>query len=217
MNLQLAHLTVRAFVMVVQEFPEKTTFIQNHLRSVGIEAEEYPCFCAYDKLVSPAEPVSGLNTVHTYKVDNPGSGYRIGPKGVALCVSFISFWTACLFMPEDYFLFIEWDARFHTDWRQRAEQAIRDTPPDFDLLFLGSCCTKDRPTRHINGEVFEVKYPCCNHAQIIARKAMPTLLRTQRKIYAPADISLAFHAFPHLKVYTLLPRCANQFHTIIPP
>lgn len=199
---------IRAFVLTVMEFPEKTEFIQNHLRSVGIEAEEFPCLSAAE---------SGLETSHKYEVDNPGSGYRIGPKPTALCVSFQMFWTAAMFMPESHFLFIEWDANFHADWRQRTEKALRDVPPDFDFLFLGSCCCKDRPTRHIAGEVFEVKYPMCNHAQIIARKAMPTLLRTQRKIYAPADISLAFHAFPHLRVYTLLPRCADQFGTIIPP
>lgn len=216
MNLKLGNITVRPFVMVVPEFPEKTAFIQKHLREVGIEAEEFPCICAYDKLVAPAEPVAGLTTLHTYEVDAPGSGYRIGPKSVALCVSFISFWTMCMFLPDDYFLFIEWDCKLAPDWKKRAEQALRDVPPDFDFLFLGSCCCKDKPKTHIKGEIYDVKYPMCNHFQIIAKKAMPTLVRTQRKIYAPADISLAFHAFPHLKVYTLLPRCADQFKTNIP-
>jgi len=206
--LKIGKLTVRPFVMVVQEFPEKTEFIQRHLRSVGIEAEEFPCISAVE---------SGLETTHKYEADNPGSGYRIGPKPTSLCVSFQMFWTAAMFMPDDYFFFIEWDAQFNLDWRERSEQAIRDTPADFDFLFLGSCCCKDRPQRHIQGQVYEVKYPMCNHAQIIAKKAMGTLLRTQRRIYAPADISLANHAFPHLKVYTLLPRCVNQFATIIPP
>ena len=208
MNLKIGKYTLRPFVLIVQEFPEKTAFIQQHLRASGIEAEEFPCISA---------AVSGLETVHTYEVDNPGTNYHIGPKPTALCVSFQMFWTAAMFMPEDYFFFIEWDAQFNPDWRHRSEQALGDVPADFDFLFLGSCCCKDRPQRHVKGEVFEVKYPMCNHAQIIAKKAMPTLLRTQRKIYAPADISLAFHAFPHLKVYTLLPRCVNQFSTVLPP
>jgi len=215
MNMKLGHINVRPFVLTVQEFPEKTEFIQKHLRSVGIEAEEFPCICAYDPKTK--ELVSGLETRHTYDVDNPNEHFHIGPKPTALCVSFQMFWTAAMFMPDDYFYFIEWDAHFHDNWKARAEQALRDVPPDFDFLFLGSCCCKDRPKTHIKGEVYEVRWPMCNHAQIIARKAMPTLLRTQRKIYAPADISLAFHAFPHLKVYTLLPRCADQFSTIIPP
>ena len=207
---------IRPFVMVVPEFPERTVSIQKHLRESGIEAEEFPCVCAYDKLVAPAEPVSGLYTIHPYEVDAPGSGYRIGPKGVALCVSFQMFWTMCSFLPDDYFFFIEWDAKFSPNWLERANQAVLDTPKDFDFLFLGSCCCEGKPQTHIKGDIWEVKYPMCNHAQIIAKKAMGTLLRTQRKIYAPADISLAFHAFPHLKVYTLLPRCVDQSDTKIP-
>ena len=206
--MKLGHLNVRPFVMVVQEFPEKTAFIQSHLRSVGIVAEEFPCLSA---------ALSGLETVHPYEVDAPGSNYHIGPKPTALCVSFQMFWTAALFMPEDYFFFIEWDAQFNPDWRARSEQALRDVPPDFDFLFLGSCCCANRPQTHVRGQIFEVKYPMCNHAQIIARKALPVLLRSQRKIYAPADISLAFHAFPLLKVYTLLPRAVNQFDTLLSP
>ena len=213
--MKIGDYNIRPFVMVVQEFPEKTEFIQKHLREVGIEAEEFPCVCAYDPKTKQA--VSGLQTLHTYEVDAPGSGYRIGPKGVALCVSFQMFWTAAMFMPESHFLFIEWDAKFAPDWRERTEKALQDVPPDFDFLFLGSCCCKDKPQTHVKGDVYQVKWPMCNHAQILAKKAMPTLLRTQRKIYAPADISLAFHAFPHLKVFTVLPRLVDQFDTIIPP
>ncbi len=216
MIIELAGYKIRPFVMVVPEFPEKTEAIQKHLREIGIEAEEFPCICAYNKLVAPAEPVAGLTTMHTYEVDAPGSGYRIGPKSVALCVSFISFWTMCSFIPDEHVWFIEWDAKFHPNWRERSEQALRDVPPDFDFLFLGSCCTGGQEKTHIRGEVYKMKSVLCNHSQIIAKKAMPTLIRTQRKIYAPADISLAFHAFPHLKVYVLLPRCADQSDTNIP-
>jgi hypothetical protein len=203
--------------MTVPEFPEKTEAIQQHLKAMGIDAEEYPCFCAYNRLVAPAEPVAGLTTMHTYEVDAPGSGYRIGPKSVALCVSFLSFWTMCMFLEDEHILFIEWDCKLQPDWRERTEQALRDAPADFDFLFLGSCCTEGKPKTHVKGDIYNVAYPMCNHFQIVAKKAMPTLLRTQRKIYAPADISLAFHAFPHLKVYTLLPRCADQADTVIPP
>lgn len=214
MNLTIGKYTIRPFVMVVPEYPEKTEFIQKHLKSVGIVSEEFSCVCAYDK---DKNPVAGLRTMHPYEVDAPGSGYNIGPKAVSLMVSFQMFWCAAQYMAEDYFLFQEWDVQYHPDWRTRTEQALKDVPPDFDFLFLGSCCCEDKPKTHIKGEVYEVKWPMCNHAQIIAKKAMPTLLKTQRKFYAPADISLAFHAFPHLKVYTVLPRIADQFGTQIPP
>jgi hypothetical protein len=206
--MKLAHINVRPFVMVVPEFPQRTEFIQNHLRESGIAAEEFNCVSA---------ALSGLKTVNPYEFDAPGQGWNVGPKAVALLVSFQMFWMAASFMPDDYFFFIEWDAKFLPDWKSRAEQAIKDTPPDFDFLFLGSCCCANKPTKHIKGEVFRVEFPMCNHAQIIAKKALPTLLRTQRKFYAPVDIALAFHSFPHLKVYTLLPRCVEQFDTKLGP
>lgn len=205
--IEIGKYKIRPFVMVVPELPEKTAFIQKHLREVGIEAEEFNCISAVH---------SGLKTIHPYEFDAPGSGWNVGPKSVALLVSFQMFWQAASFMGEDHFLFIEWDAKFHPDWRKRTEQALKDAPPDFDFLFLGSCCCKGKPTKHIKGDVYDVAYPMCNHAQIISKKAMPTLLRTQRKFYAPVDISLAFHAFPHLKVFAVLPRLVDQFDTNIP-
>lgn len=207
MNLKIGEYTIRPFVMVVPELPEKTAFIQKHFREVGIEAEEFNCVSAVD---------SGLKTVHPYEYDAPGSGWNIGPKSVALLVSFQMFWQSASFMPEDHFLFLEWDAKFHPDWRKRTEQALKDVPPDFDFLFLGSCCCKEKPKQNIKGDIWAVQYPMCNHAQIISKKCLGTLLSTQRKFYAPADISLAFHAFPHLKVFAMLPRCADQFDTEIP-
>jgi hypothetical protein len=212
--MKLGNINLRPFVMTVPEYPEKTVFIQNHLKSIGIEAEEFPCLLGIDPKTK--EPGCGLTTLHPYEYDAPGSGWNIGPKSVSLLVSFQMFWCAAQYMPEDYFLFLEWDCRFAPDWKERTEKALADCPPDFDFLFLGSCCCGDVPKTRVKGSVWEVKYPMCNHAQIIAKKAMPTLLRTQRKFYAPADISLAFWAFPHLKVYTILPRVADQFNTEIP-
>ena len=193
--------------MVVPEFPEKTVAIQKHLREVGITAETFNCVSAVE---------SGLETIHPYERDAPGSGWNIGPKSVALNVSFQMFWQAASYMPDDYFLFLEWDVKFQPDWFKRTEQALRDVPPDFDILCLGHCCCKERPKTQIKGEVWEVKWPMCNHAQIFAKKSLPTLLRTQRKIYAPWDISLLLHTYPLLKVYSVLPRVADQFDTELP-
>ena len=212
--MKLGNIEVRPFVMVVPELPDRTETIQKHLKESGIEAENFDCFLAQDP--KTLEFGCGLTTMHKYEFDAPGSGWKIGPKGTALCVSFLSFFRAALYMPEDYFFFIEFDAKFHTDWKKRTEQALADCPTDFDFLFLGSCCTKDRPKTHVKGDVYKMTSVMCNHAQIVAKKAIPTILRTQRKIYAPWDISLANHTYGHLKVFTILPRCVDQFSTVIP-
>ena len=58
--MKIGPINVRPFVMVLPEYPEeKTVAIQKHLRSVGIEAEEFACVCAYDPVTK--EPVAGLS------------------------------------------------------------------------------------------------------------------------------------------------------------
>ena len=57
----------------------------------------------------------------------------------------------------------------------------------------------------------------CGHMLLISKKAVPTILNQQLKVYAPMDISLALHVLPLLKVYTVLPRLADQFDTVIDP
>jgi hypothetical protein len=159
--------------------------------------------------------LSGLRTTHTYEIDNPGSGWTIGCKEVATWMSFWCLWQTLKYQPDEHFLTLEWDARFAANWRREAEAALRDVPRDFDVLLLGSCNALDKQRRRVAGSVWEVRYPQCGHATILARKAIPKILETQRKVYAPLDISLVFHTFPLLKVYTVLPRIVDQFNTMI--
>lgn len=208
----IGHLNVRAFVVVVPEIPEKTAQIQAHFKQVGVEAENFHGISAN---------LSGLETTHVYERDNPGSGWRIGAKPVATWMSFYMLWSAMQYMPEDYFMTLEYDAKFHHDWRYRTEKALQDVPPDFDLLLLGSCNCNPRgqnpPKKRVKGEVWDVRWPVCGHATIVAKKALKVMLETQRKVYAPLDISLMLHTFDHLKVYTVLPRICSQFDTFLQP
>lgn len=199
---------IRCFVVTLQELPAKTEQIQRHFKEVGFEAEPF-------NGLSAAE--SGLETTHPYERDNPGSGWRIGAKPTATWMSFYMMWSAMQYMPEDYFCSTEWDCKFSEDWRYRTEKALRDVPPDFDLLLLGSCCTKNAKKTRVKGEVWDVRWPMCGHATIIAKKALPIMLATQRKVYAPLDISLMLHTFEKLKVFTVLPTIATQFDTFLQP
>lgn len=205
--MQIAGYKIRPFVVVLQEMPEKEAFIQAHFNSVGLEVEAFNGISA---------DLSGLKTIHPYEVDAPGSGWKIIPKSVATWLSFYMLWSGMNLLPEKHFWQLEWDCQFPGNWHPRVEQALRDVPPDFDLLFVGSCCTQGATKTHIKGEVWDVRYPQCGHSLIIAKKALPVLLRTQRKVYAPIDISVKLHSCPLLKVYTVLPRICDQFDTLIP-
>jgi len=205
--MKIGNYNIRAFCVTVQEMPERWEFISKHFKDVGFECEPFNGISA---------EASGLRTTHPYERDAPGSGWNIGKRPVACWLSFYMLWSALNLLDDEYFLTVEWDCKMPTYWKQRTEDALRDVPRDFDMLLLGSCCCKDRPTTHVAGNVYEVKYPQCGHATIIAKKALPTILATQRKVYAPLDISLMLHTMPLLKVYTVLPRIADQFDTQLP-
>lgn len=206
--IELAGYRIRPLVMLVQEFPERRDFILKHFKEVGIESEEFNCFSGVH---------SGLYTIHPYEVDDPGSGWTMGSVPVCNWISQYMLWTTMLYMPEAHFMQLEWDAKFTPDWKPRLDAALHYVPKDFDVLFVGSCCALKENNKLIGGDVWEVRYPMCNHAMIIAKKAIPTMLRTQRKVYAKMDISLNFHTFNELKVYTVIPRIADQWNTHIHP
>lgn len=190
------------------ETPERTEKAQAHFAERGLVCQFFNGINA---------EVAGLRTLFPYEVDAPGSGFNIGPKPTGIWLSHYMVWSALTLLSERHTMILEVDAKFEANWRERLEQALKDVPPDFDMLYVGSCCCAKAPKTHIHGEVFEVKYPQCLQAYIVARKALPILLSTQRKLYAPIDISLNFHSHPHLKVYTVLPRIAEQFDTEISP
>lgn len=202
--IELAGYKIRPFVLVVPEVPERTDKIQKHFKERGLEVENF---------YGLSSALSGLRTVHPYEVDAPGSGYTIGPKNVVQMLNGCMLWTALGLMPEQHFMSLDWDAQFPEEWKPRLEKALRDVPADFDVLSIGSCCTKGKPMTHIAGDIWEVKYPMCGHGLIYSKKAFPVLLKTQRKIYAPADIAMMTHSYPLLKVYTVLPRLVEQFDT----
>jgi len=162
---------------------------------------------------------AGLLTKFTYEVDHPGTNYTIGHHGVGIWVSFIIMFQVALHMEGDHFFFLEHDAEFHPNWKSRFDQAMKDVPPDFDFLFIGSCClNSDKMKTHVKGDVWKVNSPNCNHGMIIAKKCLPFVIKQlSRRCWAPLDIHLIFECFPHLQVFALLPRAVDQTNTYLHP
>jgi hypothetical protein len=200
---------LRSFCLCLPESPERTESAKQHFREK----------CVYD--VTFFESIHaekfGLRTLFPYEVDNPGSGFNMGAKPTGIWLGHYMLWSALNLLPDDHFMVLEIDAKFPNGWHTRLNQALCDVPRDFDMLYPGSCCCGGRPTTHIKGEVYHVQWPMCTQCYIVAKKALPVLLRTQRKCYAPIDISLNFHSHPQMKVFTVLPRIVDQFETNIPP
>jgi hypothetical protein len=198
---------MRTLCLSLIETPNVEAAARKHFAERGVEAEFYYGIHAKH---------AGLFTTNEYNVDHPNEHFNMGAHGVGIYVSFYMMWNVMLACGDEHILLIEHDAEFDENWKYRFDQAMLDVPKDFDFLFLGSCCAEGKPTTHIKGEVFEVKYPLCNHACVIARKCLPFLISNLRKCWAPIDLQLMFEAFLHLNVYTVLPRMVKQFNTEIP-
>lgn len=160
-------------------------------------------------------PKFGLETKFPYEVDAPGSGFNMGPRCVGIWLSHWIAWQIACQLPSHHAMILEDDAKFDPNWKERTNLALLDVPADFDWLFIGSCCSARPGNTLIKGEVWDVRYPMCFQAYIISKKGAALLLGTQRKVYAPIDISTTFHSFSLMKVYTLLPTAVFQFDTVI--
>jgi len=197
-----------AFVLTLKRSEARYKRCQEHLQSVGITAKPfYGLDCE----------ITGLRTVHTYELDHPGSNYVMGAKTVSLNLSHYMLWAMLAYQPEDAFIILEDDAKFDTDWKQRFDDAWSVLPKDWDFLFLGSCCTADKPQWNIGKNLNVVTFPMCTHAYAVRAKALPVLFTSCQKVYAPIDVTLVTEVLHKLKQFTILPRIASQFETLISP
>lgn len=169
----------------------------------------------------------GIQGTHYYELDNPGGKHQIGVANTSLFLSMYMVYNIENNLPNSHFLFLEDDSRFQPNFLQRLEFEMQYVPPDFDFLFIGSCCASDKKYKYLGGNVYEcvydaskgnypVQYPMGGNAYIIAKKCLPTVIATQRDAYANVDISLALHTFPLLKVCAILPRMCEQNNNPLP-
>ncbi len=188
--------------------PTSTSRVREHFAERGVDAQFF---------YGIHGPKLGVETTLTYEVDNPGTGFKIGAKPTGCWLSHRALWAALLLLPDEIFFVLEDDAEFPENWRTMVNQAVHDAG-DFDILYVGSCCTEGKPTRHIAGNVYEVKWPLCTHGYIVRRSALHVLIETldAARLYAPIDIALAFHSLPKLKTRVVKPRILDQFNTEIP-
>lgn len=195
----------RTFVLTVNRNIPQFEETAAHLNAIGIKWEPFYCL---------DNQICRLQALDTFDVNRVGE--RLGPKQVVASLSHYMLWKTMSYLPEDSFLALEYDCQFVDDWQSKYDEAMSVLPDDWDVLFVGNCCCKGRPTKHIGKNLYEVLHPLCGHAMAYRKKALPVLLEEQQKIHAPLDISLMMRALPKLRVYTILPRVITQRHTPLP-
>lgn len=157
----------------------------------------------------------GLATILVYAEDGPGTGFKIGSKTIGMTLSHYMLWKTLGYCGGDYWMVCEDDVRFHPNWRERLQAALETAPPDWDMIYAGSCNCGNGPHEKVGKDLFNVGFPMCTHSYLVRRKALPILMDTQQLAWAGIDLQLGFRSFPKLKVYTILPRLADQHDTII--
>jgi len=161
----------------------------------------------------------GIQGTHLYEYDNPGGGHQIGVANTALYLTMQIVYNVMNVLPNSHFMFLEDDSRFKEGWKEIVKNALEDIPKDFDFLFVGSCCAGDKRKEQVGRNLYKFNYNpdiynnfgLCGNCYIVAKKAMPIFLKTQRDAYVNVDINLAVNTFPFLKVFIILPRPVEQF------
>lgn len=198
--------TPRTFVLTVNRPIARFDVTAKHLDELGIEWERFDGFDNQLLKLSPIE---------TFDMDRAGE--RIGSKHIAATLSHYLIWKVMQYQPFDSFVVLEYDVEFPSDWETRYVSAMGCLPDDWQVLFLGSCCCAGRETKHVAGEIFEVKYPLCGHAIQYRQSALPVLLHEHQTIREPLDIALYTRSLPKLRTYCVLPPLIGQRGTPLPP
>lgn len=185
---------------------------------------------------SGMEDIYWLNGVHArkwqikgtgiYLLDNkPEEKFYVGDSNVGNFISQYMAYTVMDALDYTHYIYLEGDAQFVDGWKEKLAMALEDIPTDFDMLYAGNCCCKGK-----HGELVSERsglyhypkrdnanfwhyYPLCTHFYIIAKKAVPHMIKTQRDTANPTDISIARFALGDLNTYAILPTLAGQFNT----
>lgn len=195
------------FCIFCPELPERAAAAQAHFEKIGLNARF---------VYGIHGQTYGVQTSHTYDVDR-ANGHTIGYRHTGMNLSHYICWNICAQYPDETFLILEDDAQFEPDWKARINQVVLDAPENWDMIYVGSCNCLDKPKTHIKGELFRVEHPQCTHAYLITKHCAKILLETQRKCFAPIDLSLILKSLPSLNHFTVLPRIASQRNQEILP
>lgn len=191
-----------------------------HAKEFGVTGTQY---CFVDQWRRYRHNYTGKE-IPVLMPDELKEQWYIGDANVGGCLSHYMLYNIMSAMPAEHFLVLEDDCRFEEGWKEKLEQALKDAPEDFDFLFVGSACAEDKDPVRVKGDVYHFPYredrpdwfPQTGFCYIVAKKALPTLIATQRTACINVDVQLIYEAFKYLNIYAILPRLSNQGQTHLP-
>ncbi len=192
---------MKTFLITCPELPNDLTEAKKHLDARGID---------FDVIRAIHGETFGLLPSRPYNEDRPGQGHLTPISQVGLTLSHYMTWQVCQHSLGDTFMILEADCKFPVDWKERLDVAMSDLPPDWEIFLPGNSNTHDKPSTHVCGDVYEVKYPFTTHCYILKKKALDVLLTHCRDATMKIDLLMIREAYPLLRVYTCLPRLVEQ-------
>ncbi len=219
--MRIANLDIKPILIYLPDTPEwmeRWKKGKAHLEEQGIDDIFHLCGIHGEAF--------GVAGTHIYLADGrPEEKFYIGSGKVAGNLTQYMSFVVMDALDYTHFWSIEDDLRLPENWRERMEAALRDVPEDFDVLFMGSCCTQGKEATHIKGDIYHYPYrgeekkfwyPQCSHSLLFAKKCIPYLIQTNRDVANPSDVSLVISSFPKLNIYAVHPRIGEQEGTFLP-
>jgi GR25 family glycosyltransferase involved in LPS biosynthesis len=195
-------------IVITQRGSKRIDFVNESLKKAGIE--KFKFFHGLNGAKS------GLKATIPYTEDNRENPYYICAKHIGCTMSHIMLWSALEMSEGDnHWLVLEDDVVFRDGWKEAIDLALKEAPQDWDMIFVGSCCSVGRVEEKVGHNLYRC-HPLCTHAYIVRRKALKPLLETTVEISAHIDLLIYFKTRHLLNSYSILPRVADQFETEIP-
>lgn len=196
----------RIWLLTVERPIARFDATAKHLDELGIHWDRFDGFDNQRTRLLP---------VDTFDFDRVGE--KIGPKHIAATLSHMAIWYVMRYQPDDHFIVMEYDVRVQPNFAEQYAEVIENLPADWQVCFLGSCCTQGREHKHVKGNIYEVPMVLCGHCIMYHESALPILIRAHQNIHQPLDIAMVTQSLPLLKSYVVLPRIVEQHGTPLPP
>ena len=202
------------FVINLDRSVDRLAEMARQCQELGIPFQRFP---AVDGAKVPADELERLAT--------PTCRAFCTPSMIGCALSHMNLWRLVVERGYERVLVIEDDARLVPGFKQGLLQALRDVPPDFDVLLLGCflLCNKDRKYAPLNravrpllklrqddrtwGSVYVPEKFAGTHCYVVSRAGAAKLLRLLPRVQGHIDMSMDH---PDVRLYAVSPDLAYQ-------
>jgi hypothetical protein len=188
----------KVFCITLRQTPDRTRLAKKHFEEMGIPVEFFFGIHAKTFGLKPELPSTKIKD------------YFISQGYLGTLLSHYTLWNTLTHLPYEEVLVLEDDAYVSPSFSEEFMQAYSELPDDWDLVYVGSCCTDGKKTRRISTRIAQVEYPLCLHGLLIRRRALPILIATNQVARDHLDIQLEQRTLSKLNHYCFIPPLVRQ-------